>query len=155
MKRGIANLILLTLILTSWGTVNAQLDERTEKFRAQKVAFFTERMKLTPNEAEKFWPVYNDYTNRRDKIEEESRMLLRYMVKNLENISDAETEDNLKKYISLQEKSHELFLEYHKKYSAILPPGKVANLYITETQFRTVLLNQIRDVRHDRNPRRF
>ena len=30
-----------------------------EKIKAEKVAFLTTRMDLTPQEAEKFWPVYN------------------------------------------------------------------------------------------------
>ena len=30
-----------------------------EKMRAERVAFLTTAMELTPAEAEKFWPVYN------------------------------------------------------------------------------------------------
>ncbi len=33
----------------------------TRKLTAYKIAFFTQRLDLTPAEAEKFWPVYNDY----------------------------------------------------------------------------------------------
>ncbi len=35
-----------------------------DKFRADKVAFLTTRMDLTPAEAEKFWPVYNEFDSK-------------------------------------------------------------------------------------------
>jgi hypothetical protein len=37
--------------------------QRQEKIQALKIAFITQKLKLTPAEAEKFWPVYNQYNN--------------------------------------------------------------------------------------------
>ncbi len=133
----------------------SQFDERNERFQAQKVAFFTERMELTAKEAEKFWPVYNDHNNRKEKLEEESRNLLRYLAKNQNNMSDGEIRESLDKYLVNQDKVHQLMLEYHNKYLEILPPGKVVRIYITENLFRTFLLNQLRESRQERIQRRF
>lgn len=36
-----------------------------EKMKTEKIAFLTSAMDLTPAEAEKFWPVYNDMENER------------------------------------------------------------------------------------------
>ena len=32
-----------------------------EQLESAKIGFFTTRMELTPEEASKFWPVYNEY----------------------------------------------------------------------------------------------
>ena len=41
-----------------------------KKLKAQRVAFITERIDLTPEEAEKFWPMYNQFENDKKKIQE-------------------------------------------------------------------------------------
>lgn len=60
----------LTLFLAlSWGFwAVAQNDdiprippERMQEIKAQKVAFITQRIALTPEEAQVFWPIYNRY----------------------------------------------------------------------------------------------
>ena len=127
-------------------------ENRIERFQAQKIAFFTDKLQLTPAEAEKFWPVYNDYNSRKDRMDEETRSLMRYVMRNTDNMSAKEINDSMGKYLLLQDQSHQLFLEYHKKYLEILPPDKVLRIYITETQFKTLLLNHIRENRPLRTP---
>ena len=35
--------------------------ESREKIRTLKIAYVTEKLNLTENEAQKFWPIYNTY----------------------------------------------------------------------------------------------
>lgn len=155
MKKAIQFFTITACVLFTYLDAFSQFDERMERFQAQKVAFFTERMDLSSKEAEKFWPVYNDYNNRKEKLEEESRSLLRYMAKNQHNMSDGEIKESLDKYLKNQEIIHQLMLDYHKKYLEILPPAKVVRIYTTENMYRTFLLNQLRENRQDRVQRRF
>ena len=155
MKKTIQFFTITACVLFTYLNTFSQSDERMERFQAQKVAFFTERMDLSSKEAEKFWPVYNDYTNRKEKLEEESRGLLRYMAKNQNNISDGEIKESLDKYLKNQENIHQLMMDYHKKYLEILPPAKVVRIYTTENMYRTFLLNQLRENRQERVQRRF
>ena len=39
-----------------------------ERVQALKVAFITKQLNLTSDEAEKFWPIYNDYQDKRDAV---------------------------------------------------------------------------------------
>ena len=48
-----------------------------EKFSAYKIGFFTKKMNLTSPEAEKFWPVYNDYQKQKNLIQRDKIMLIR------------------------------------------------------------------------------
>ncbi|MDI1303936.1 MAG: sensor of ECF-type sigma factor, partial [bacterium] len=53
--------ILLLLISFSFYGQGEKMREKKEQIKALKVAFLTTELKLTSNEAEKFWPVYNTF----------------------------------------------------------------------------------------------
>lgn len=54
-------LFFLIFVMCSVVEVNAQPPRHSERIEALKVAFFTQQLKLTAEEAQKFWPVYNSY----------------------------------------------------------------------------------------------
>lgn len=54
-------LFFLIFAISSVVKINAQPPRNFERIEALKVAFFTQQLKLTAEEAQKFWPVYNSY----------------------------------------------------------------------------------------------
>ncbi len=40
--------------------------ERKEQIESHKIAYLTTKLSLTPNEAEKFWPLYNEFSRKCD-----------------------------------------------------------------------------------------
>ncbi len=116
--------------------------EKLERIKAQKVAFFTEHIGLTPAEAEKFWPVYNAYQEKKDAIALARRKTL--MAYHTEGLSDREIEKIADQYIAYQVEEANLDAEYLVKFKKILPVKKVMDMYIAENQFKYYLLNQIR-----------
>jgi|APLak6261672720_1056091.scaffolds.fasta_scaffold04795_2 hypothetical protein len=54
-------LFLLLFITFTLNVTNAQPPKRLERIEALKVAYMTQALKLTADEAQKFWPVYNSY----------------------------------------------------------------------------------------------
>ena len=116
-----------------------------EKFKAMKIAFFTERLKLTTDEAEKFWPVFNEFDMKKDELRHESRKLHKNFMENLETISDEEADKILADQIVLQKKEQALDQEYHEKFKKVLSSKKLMLLYLTEMHFKSYLLHQIRD----------
>ena len=42
-----------------------------ERIEAYRIAFFTQRLKLTPSEAEKFWPVYREFSLKRQELKQQ------------------------------------------------------------------------------------
>jgi hypothetical protein len=126
-----------------------------EKIEAIRKDFFTERLELTPDEASKFWPVYSDFNNRREKINEDRRILFRYVTRNSEFLTEKEINDSLEKYLSLEKEETVLAEQFNQKFLSILPPKKVLKIYVTENQFKAYILNQIRNNRQsDRMPGR-
>jgi hypothetical protein len=153
---GLSLLMVLFSVLFSWTGLRAQNTPVQDRLKAQQVAFFTEKLDLTPAEARKFWPVYDDYSNRKETIRIEGRNLLRSVYLNGDNMSDEEIRTTMQKYLDNQNREHALLLEYNKKFQEILPPRKVLMIYVAENQFKQYLLNQIRENRRGgRGPGRF
>lgn len=122
-------------------------EKQAGRIEAEKIAFFTRRMDLTPDEAKLFWPVYNDYASRRNKIRLDRNTLLKYINQNHENIDDKELEESGDKIIAYTVEEAMLTKTYHEKFKEILPPYKVVRIYQTETQFNKILLEQLRNQR--------
>jgi hypothetical protein len=123
----------------------------TEKIQAQKVAFLTNRMGLTAEEAQKFWPVYNEYDAQRNQILEQRRSTSYYYTQNAGRLSEKETDAIIQKYISLQKQETDLLEKYNARFRQILPASKVMKLYVAEVEFRNFLLRQIRENKTLRN----
>ena len=147
MLRTIKKLV-VSLLLTGAGgffAVSAQSEEQIQLFEKEKIAFFTEKMELTDAESVQFWPLYNDYHNRKIKIVKDERNTMRYFDSNAANMSDEEVLRSLEKILKLQTEQHELRLEFHVKFMEILPPKKVLMFYRAERGFRMHLLRKLRN----------
>jgi len=62
-----------------------------ERIKAQKVAFITERLNLSPEEAQKFWPIYNSFENKANKIRQNDLKEVRQAMQR-GNLSDNEAQ---------------------------------------------------------------
>ena len=120
-----------------------------QAIKAQKTAFITQRLDLTPAEAEKFWPVYNQY----DKELEANRKEMRAMhqaVKNDADLAEAEASATIDKEMAGRQKE----LDIHKKYAAdfkkTIGAVKTVKLARAERDFRKELIKRVRDRMEDR-----
>jgi hypothetical protein len=135
---------LILFMLTS-SVLFSQQGQVRERINSERIAFFTEKIDLSQEEAEKFWPVYNEYSDRKEDINREMQKQRFSISRNGTNMSDAEMEESLKKYVTLQNDEHELFNEYHQKFVNILAPRKVMMLYVAEIQFKQYLLRKLKE----------
>jgi hypothetical protein len=149
MKR---QLIIITLAVLSLAHTEAQnpnqkpnQNPNLDKLNAYKIAFFTRRLNLTSQEAEKFWPVYNEFQDKRNAIQIERQNLIRNINQNELNMPEKELVEAGDKHIALQVQEAGLAQEYHKKFREILAPAKVIRLYQAENQYRMLLLNELKD----------
>jgi hypothetical protein len=124
-----------------------QEEPNIERMESMRIAFFTEKLSLTKAEAEKFWPVFNDYANRKEKINADRRNLFRYIQRNGDYLSEKEVNESLEKYINLEKEDKELSELFNQKFLEILPAKKVLKIYLADHQFKVFILNQIRENR--------
>jgi hypothetical protein len=122
-----------------------ETEEKNDRIQAQKVAFLTERINLTSKEAQIFWPIYNEYQDKKDKINAERRTTREYYKQNALTLSDKEATDILNKFVSIEQQDINLFVEYNDKFKQVLPAKKVMQLYIAENQFKAWLISKLRN----------
>ena len=142
MKTIIILIITITLSYVTFGQKN-NIDKRKETIKAERIAFITSKIDLTPAEAQKFWPVYNEYINKQEDIMMQKRKNMRNFIKNQDNLTDKQTQDIIDKLILLKRQECNLFEDYNKKIEQILPIKKVALLYHSEKQFKRYLMKKM------------
>lgn len=117
-----------------------------EKIMAEKIAFLTMEVGLTPEEAQVFWPVYN-------QVEKEKDEAMFSMIRAYKEMNDAieakksekEISALLDKYLEAQKKLNEIENGIAAKYKAVLPVEKVAKLYVAEEKFRRQQIRRLHD----------
>jgi hypothetical protein len=151
MKYTVRILTLILMLCNLTLALNAQerkgREEYIEKFRSMKIAFFTERLELTPGEAEIFWPAYNEYEKEKREISRHRHFRHRNIDEQLENMTDEEAEKKVDEMMEGRKKEVQLSTAFHEDLKKIFPPKKVMRFYITEIQFREYMLRKIRDER--------
>jgi len=146
MKRSIVVLnILLLLVAPLMSQTNRPgFDQYLEKFKSEKISFLTEKLDLTVEEAQKFWPVYNKYQDKRDEVIKSKRMEGRGRP-NFREMNSKEIEALVDRKVEEELKLAEMKLEFHKQVKKIIPIEKVAILYRAENEFMNHMLSRIRD----------
>lgn len=119
--------------------------EKKENIEAMKIAFLTNKLDLTPEEAQIFWPVYNQYNDKLQELRKKRRLDEREAKKNFEDLSDKELEQAMDNDLAFRQKELDLQKEYNVKFKAVLPIKKVSKLYAAEEQFKRVLLDKLKD----------
>ena len=124
-----------------------------EKLNNYKIGFFTKKLNLTSVEAEKFWPVYNDYQSQRNIIQIDKLKLNRNFNQNEASLSNSQLEEIGDKYVDCLVRESTLAVEFHKKLKAVLPPAKVILYYQAENQYKIQLLNELQTAKQQQKLR--
>ena len=105
-----------------------------EKMMSEKIAFLTLEMNITPEEAQAFWPVYNQVEQLKDAALEQVIKSYKALKTAVEQNTD--TEKLLEVYLAAQQNLRNIDNEAPEKYKAVLSAEKVAKLYVAEEKFR-------------------
>ena len=137
------NLIFTIVLLTSLSIFSQE--SKSDKVEAMKVGFITNRLELTAKEAQVFWPLYNEYNSKMEKLRKTKRSDFEELKNKSDNITDKELETFINEVFASKQKELDLQKEYYEKYAKVLPVKKVAMLYQAENQFKRELLRKIKE----------
>ena len=118
---------------------------KREKIKAQKVAFITQKLNLTVDESQKFWPVYNEYDAQKEALNKAFRQKVRAYRKG--TITETQADTMIVAEISHEQALLDLKKSYISKFLTAIPASKVAKLPDAEREFNRMLLKLIRDRR--------
>lgn len=114
-----------------------------EKMTAYKISFFTQHLDLTPAEAEKFWPLYNDLSARKNKLQYDRLSLMRYASQNEANMSESELSSTADKLASSFSDEATMVVTFNTELKKVLPPAKIIRMYQIENQYKQQLLREL------------
>ena len=122
----------------------AQDRRNQEQIKSLKIAFFTERLNLTPEEATVFWPIYNAHEKAKEALRDQERQEIRDRFSNLDEISEEEAQKALKRYLELEEQEEELDKEFYQRMAREFSAVRTLKLFQAELDFRRRLFQEYR-----------
>ncbi|MEP1489606.1 MAG: sensor of ECF-type sigma factor [Algibacter sp.] len=114
-----------------------------EQIKALKISFITEKLDLTPKEAQDFWPIYNAYDKSTTKIKHQDIRNIRKEIKtNSETLNDVEAQKLLERLLQAEDNLHNERMAFVNKLKKIISPKKIIILKATEDDFNRKLFEQ-------------
>ncbi len=151
--KNIYSLTVLLLISVTVFSQNDAFQKRLNNLRSQKIAFITQRLNLTTEEAQLFWPVYNELAQKKDKLNKRRKEISFELRNNWNGISEQDKESLSDEFVLLKLKEAKLEVEYHEKFKKVLDVDKVLKLYQSEMAFKNYLINKIKNQNAKRSQR--
>ncbi|RKR13491.1 hypothetical protein CLV91_2211 [Maribacter vaceletii] len=136
--------IIFVAVLLIATSIVAQRKPDHEKIKALKIAYLTEKLDLTTNEAQKFWPVYNAHEEKVEKIRMQQRSEIHEKIREIDKLSEKELNKLLELEISLNEKKHALEEKFILDVRKVVSAKKTFIMLQSEYGFKRKLLHQYR-----------
>ncbi|HSQ85797.1 MAG TPA: hypothetical protein VLM43_13845 [Desulfobacterales bacterium] len=137
-------LIFVVTIMNAW-LANAQddLQAESEIIKNKRKIFIEEVMELTPQEKEKFWPLYAEFESGLSKIRRERIELALKFIQNHENLSNDEAMSMLKKRWRLDSNELKFKQAYADKFNQVFHGRKVVRFFQAENKFETAAIAEL------------
>jgi hypothetical protein len=119
----------------------AQPGSRLNQLDNARIAFITGRLTLSQDQAQRFWPVYNEFTAKRRELNRSVRQA-RLALGNL-SLSDAQLRDNFNQEFGIRQQLLALDKDYFERLQKVLSLRQVAQLYQAERDFTKEVLQRV------------
>lgn len=120
---------------------------RFERIEAARVAFLTNRLNLTTEQAQKFWPIYNEYDAKRRGL----RKRINGRQKELATLADNQLQPAIDDFFAARQEELNLDKEYAAKFQKVISLRQTILLYRSEREFTKLLLRKIEERRGGRS----
>ncbi len=139
----IASLVVCTLGLS--GRASAQNPPTSQKqldiaaARAQRKATVGANMNLTADEATRFWPVYDAYEAKMDRVEDRHIRELKEFAANYSNLTDADAKKKLDEVIAIAQARLDVQKEFVAQFRAVVSQVKVTRFYQIDNKIQALI----------------
>ena len=114
--------------------------ERSGQLENAKIAFLTSRLSLTPEQAQRFWPVYNEFTTKRRELHRSGRQLRQPSTATL---TDQQVRDNINQSFALRQQELNLEKDYFERFQKVLSVQQVGQLFQAEHDFTREIIKRV------------
>jgi hypothetical protein len=120
----------------------AQPGGRLNQLDNARIAFITSRLTLSQDQAQRFWPVYNEFTTKRRELNRTARQLRLATTKNAA-LTDAQLRDNFTQDFGIRQQQLNLEKDYFERAQKVLSLRQLAQLYQAERDFTKEVLQRV------------
>lgn len=140
------NLFFAALLLLIPSIIWAQRP-KGEEIESLKIAFFTKKLDLSPEDAKVFWPIYNDMQAEQNALRKErfQKMISFRKVTEIDNLTDAQIQSLITSEFDFRQRDLNIEKKYYNKFKAVLPIKIIGKFYRAQEAFKRELLNRFKD----------
>lgn len=138
----IAFLFTLPIMVSAQGNV-----DRRNEIETYKIAYLTQKLDLSAEEAKIFWPIYNDWQREQDELRKErsQKMISFRKISEIEELSDSEVQALITNDFNMRQRELNLDRRYYAKLRENLPIKIVGKFYRAQEAFKKELLSKYRN----------
>ena len=146
-KINIITTVLLLLSFSIFAQNGKVLKRKKEQVKAMKIAFITNELNLNPEEATKFWPLFNTFEDKQHEIRRQKikNYLERLNDNAFENLSEKQAVAILAQVESTEDELYQAKKKFVASLKNVISPIKILKLKKAEESFNKKLLQQYRD----------
>jgi len=112
-----------------------------EKLQAARIALITERLSLTPEQAQQFWPVYNEYAEHRKTLHQEFKQARQTY--DLQNMTEEQGRELRRIGLDTKQKTLNLEREYGDRLNKVVSARQLMALKKAEEDFRSMIIRRL------------
>ena len=133
----------LGLLISAFAFAQGGENNNRKAIEAYRVAYMTQHQQLTPEEAQKFWPVYNQMQMELKALREEKKNKMQQLNASGNQQAKADYE------LAHKQRNLDVVKKHHSSLKHAIPAEKVSKLYRTEQSFRNELKQRMQEHRQN------
>jgi hypothetical protein len=114
--------------------------------RAERKAVVGQNMALTDDESRKFWPLYDEYEGKMDRIEDRHVIEIKEFARHFQNLTNADARKKLNEVMAISQSRLNVQSTYIPKFRAILSDVKVTRFFQIDNKLRALVQCQIAQI---------
>jgi hypothetical protein len=139
------------LVFVTAVTLGQVREDKIERLKALRIAYISEKLNLSSEEAQRFWPVFNQFDEKNLELQKQKRKLLNKLrPENASNLSEKETTDLMAEDDKIEQELQSNRQQLVKKLQGVIPNKKILMLRQIEIEFKQKLLNQMKNRKEGR-----
>ncbi len=133
--------IYLILLATFAQSQETKQSNSLSKLESARIALISERLGLTPDQAQKFWPIYNEYAEQRRSIQLEYKQSRQGM--DLNNLTEEQSRALVNARIDGRQRQLNLEAKYSDRLRKVISDRQILALGRAEEDFRQMVIRRL------------
>ncbi|MGK6351521.1 hypothetical protein [Parapedobacter sp. DT-150] len=142
---------IILLFAAAFATAQESRAQRFERIEAEKIAFITKELNLTPSEAQAFFPIYNQYYKEISTLKHErrSRGLQGKQSLGSQKVPSSTLNPANRDVLAFDAKELEVKKIYRKRFANVVGQARASRFFAVEEEFRNYLMRELQQRRRD------